>query len=159
MKKGFDYKYTEKFTKEVINEILEVKDEKGLTAENLLERAKDKNSPIHNFFEWDNSQAAEKWRIYQARLIINSVQVIVNSKEMYAFENVQINVNDLNEETKREYKPIVEILSTEEYRNQVISSALESISYWRNKYKEYNELDVIFKVIDKVKQKWEKKKK
>lgn len=154
------YKNTDKFTPEVISEILEVEKEKGLTAENLLDKAKNKNSPLHNFFDWDNSSAAEKWRIQQARIIINEVKIIVNSKEMYAFENVQVQVstNNTEQETKREYKPIVEILSKDEYRKQVIQTALDNVTYWKEKYSEYSELKPIFVSIDKVKSKWQKKK-
>jgi len=61
-------------------------------------------------------------------------------------------------ETTREYKPIMEILSKEEYRTQVIKQALENITYWKEKYSEYSELKPIFVSIDKVKKKWQSKK-
>jgi len=86
-----EYKITEKFTPEVIDEIIEIQKEKGLTAETILDEAKKKSSPLHNFFDWDNTTAGEKWRLQQARILINEVKIIVNSKEMYAFENVRRN--------------------------------------------------------------------
>jgi hypothetical protein len=153
-----EYKITEKFTPEVIDEIIEIQKDKGLTAETILDEAKKKSSPLHNFFDWDNTTAGEKWRLQQARILINEIKVIVNSKERYAFENVRITVCDQPEETTREYKPIMEILSKEEYRTQVIKQALENITYWKEKYSEYNELKPIFVSINKVKKKWQSKK-
>jgi hypothetical protein len=153
-----EYKITEKFTPEVIDEIIEIQKDKGLTAETILDEAKKKSSPLHNFFDWDNTTAGEKWRLQQARILINEVKVIVNSKERYAFENVRITVCDQPEETTREYKPIMEILSKEEYRKQVIKQALENATYWKEKYSEYNELKPIFVSINKVKKKWQSKK-
>jgi hypothetical protein len=156
------YKETEKFNKEVIREILNVQKEKGLTAENILEKAKDKKNPLHELFEWNNSQAGESWRLHQARLLINEVKVIINQKERYAFENVRVVINsskDDEQEIKREYKPIVEILSNEEYRRQIVQTALENVTYWREKYSEYSELKPIFISIDKVKEKCQKNKK
>jgi hypothetical protein len=155
-----EYKITEKFTPEVIDEIIEIQKEKGLTAETILDEAKKKSSPLHNFFDWDNTTAGEKWRLQQARILINEVKIIVNSKEMYAFENVRIIVSEQSKETEttREYKPIMEILSKEEYRTQVIKQALENITYWKEKYSEYSELKPIFVSIDKVKKKWQSKK-
>jgi hypothetical protein len=159
---GIEYKTTGKFTPEVIEEIIAIQKEQGLTAETLLDEAKKKSSPLHEFFDWDDSSAGEKWRLQQARVLINEVKIIVDSKEMYAFENVRVVVSeakqDIKEESTREYKPIVEILSKEEYRNQVIQQALENISYWKEKYSEYSELKPIFVTIDKVKKKWQSKK-
>lgn len=153
------YKITEKFTKEVINEILNVEQSNGLTAENLLEKAQDQNSELHDLFEWDNSTAGEKWRVYQARQIINEVKIVVKDKEIYAFENVNVKISKSDKkETSRQYKPILEVLSKTEYRKQIIHSALENIKYWKEKYQDYSELKPIFNSIDKVNNSWRKKK-
>ena len=49
--KEIQYKNTEKFTPEVISEVLEVKDTYGLTAENLLRKASKKSSSLYEFFD------------------------------------------------------------------------------------------------------------
>jgi len=49
-----------------------------------------------NFFDWDNSSAGEKWRLQQARCLVNEIKIVVEDKEMYAFENVNISVKDNN---------------------------------------------------------------
>jgi len=164
------YKTTNKYNQEVIDEIVRVEKEIGLTAENLLEVAKNQDNPLHNFFEWNNSKAGEKWRVQQARMVINEVKIIVGNKEMYAFENVKINVieNDISEEpqfslqSSRVYKPKVEVMTNEEYRQQMILSALNNLLYWKERHQEYSELKPIFISIDKVKKeldkKWQKKK-
>ena len=46
-----EYKITNKFNEERLNEIIKVERDKGLTAETLIESAKDKNSPLHDIFE------------------------------------------------------------------------------------------------------------
>lgn len=153
------YKETEKFTQQVIGEILEVEKQNGLTAENILEKARNKSSSLHNLFEWNDSEAGERWRLHQARMLINEVKVIIEEKEVFAFENVQVKIiGDNQTETKREYKPIVEILSDVDYRKQVIQTALDNITYWKDKYSEYSELKPIFVSIDKFKKKWQKNK-
>jgi hypothetical protein len=162
MEKNIQYKITEKYTKKVIDEIVKIEKENELTAENLLEAAKNTNNPLHGFFDWDNSIAGTKWRLQQARIIINEVKIIVNHKERYAFECVQVKIKSKTIDnkgalTKRVYKPILEILSKEEYRKQIIQAALENIVYWKEKYSEYSEFNPIFVSIDKVKSKWQKK--
>jgi hypothetical protein len=159
------YKNTEKFTPEVIDEVLEVQKIYGLTAENLLRKASKKSSSLYEFFDWDNSSAGEKWRLGQARNIINEIKIIVDDKEMYAFENVNVIIKD-NEIQKnkiskfgiREYKPIVEIMNNEDYKNQLIQRALAEAIYWKNRHAQLIELNPIFVSIDTEKKKWRNKK-
>lgn len=154
------YKTTEKYTKEVIKEIIEIDKSVGLTAENLLNRAKDKKSLLHDFFDWDNSSAAEKWRLHEARHVVNEIKIIVDQKSLYNYENVKVTI--LSPETgeliqERQYKSHVDIMNSEDFRKQMITTALNHITYWEDKYKHYKELQPIFNSIHKVKTKWEKK--
>jgi len=157
------YKNTEKFTTEVIDEVIEVQKNYGLTAENLLKKASKKSSSLYEFFDWDNSSAGEKWRLTQARQLINEIKVIVNDKEIYAFENVNISVEDkVDTKTKtsssREYVPIVEVMSNEYFKQQIIQRALSEARYWKQRHLELVELKSIFDTIDDESEKWQPKK-
>lgn len=165
-----EYKITEKFTPESIEEILRIEREKGLTPENIVIEAKKKTSPLHKFFEWDDSLAGEKWRLAQARILVNEVKVIIEDKEYYAFENIQVAVyNDgkqesegYQEKVQRVYKPLVEIMSNQEMKEQIIRASLRQLSYWEEQNKKYDELSPIIKSATRVRKnlekKWQKKK-
>ena len=88
-----EYKITGRMNKKVIDEILEVKKKKGLTAKSVIEKATNKKSAMHKLFEWDNTKAGKAWRLQQARVLINEVKIIVENKEYYAFENVSVDVD------------------------------------------------------------------
>lgn len=155
------YKNTEKFTPEVIEEVLEVQKKFGLTAENLLKKASKKSSSLYEFFDWDNSFAGEKWRLQQARGVINEIKIIVEDKEIYAFESVRIEIEDKkpkNPITKgfntREYMPIIEIMNNEEYRKQLVQRALAEAVYWKTRHSELIELSPIFSLISETSKKW-----
>ena len=159
------YKNTEKFTPEVISEVLEVQKTYGLTAENLLRKASKKSSSLYDFFDWDNSSAGEKWRLRQARQLVNEIKIIVEDKEIYAFESVNIIVKEaevsngkINKFGVREYKPILEIMNNEDYRMQLIHRALAEATYWKERHAELVELSSIFVTIDTEKKKWQNKK-
>lgn len=49
------------------------------TAEELLRVASDRKSPLHSQFEWDDSLAAQQYRLVQARVMISSLRVEVVS--------------------------------------------------------------------------------
>ena len=164
-KEKTQYKNTEKFTPEVIDEVLEVQKTYGLTAENLLRKASKKSSSLYEFFDWDNSSAGEKWRLGQARSLINEIKIIIDDKEIYAFESVNVIVKDAVDPSKksskfgvREYKPIIEIMNNEDYRMQLIHRALAEATYWKERHTELVELSPIFITIDTEKKKWRNKK-
>lgn len=152
-----EYKITEKLREDCIAEILRVERKKGLTPKNLVEEAKDESNPLHEFFEWEDSVAANEYRLYQARVLINEVKVIIDQKEYFAFENVAIKVSEKSEETERVYKPVAEIIQNEELRKQILKSALHSLTYWQEKFSKYEEVKPIVKSIIKVRKKLEKK--
>ena len=163
-KEKIQYKNTEKFTPEVIGEVLEVQVKYGLTADSLLKKASKKSSSLYEFFDWDNSSAGEKWRLQQARCLVNEIKIVVEDKEMYAFENVNISVKDNNTNnvkskfSSREYKSIVEIMNNEDYRRQIIQRALSEVKFWKERHKELSELTKIFILVDEEYEKWQNKK-
>ena len=164
-KEKIQYKNTEKFTQEVIDEVLEVQKTYGLTPENLLKKASKKSSSLYEFFDWDNSSAGEKWRLQQARGLINEIKIVVEDKELYAFESVNILVEDKFPSSsvskcinQREYKSIVEVMNKEEYRTQLIQRALAEATYWKERHAELTELSPIFALIQDTNKKWQTKK-
>lgn len=46
-----------------------------LTPDAVLKDAQSFNSPLHDQFEWDDGNAAQQWRLQQARELIRSVKV------------------------------------------------------------------------------------
>jgi hypothetical protein len=52
-----------------------------LTPNAVVEDARDKDSPLHSVFEWDDAVAADRFRIEQARNLIQSFKVHVEYRE------------------------------------------------------------------------------
>lgn len=46
-----------------------------ITAPEVLDAARPESSPIHDCFDWNDSEAAEKWRLEQARELIRRVKI------------------------------------------------------------------------------------
>lgn len=63
-----------------------------LTAEVVVDSARDKESPIHPFFEWNNTKAGEEWRKQQARNMIRAVHVVKSDRESQQREYVHVRV-------------------------------------------------------------------
>lgn len=51
----------------------------ALTPENIIKESKYNNSILYDLFEWDNEKAANNYRLQQARILLNNVQVTIVS--------------------------------------------------------------------------------
>ena len=71
-----------RFNAEALEEIRKLEDRRGrLSAEEVLEAARPVASPLHGFFEWDDSKAAEAHRLEQARDLIRRVKIELEFEE------------------------------------------------------------------------------
>jgi hypothetical protein len=134
-----------------------VREENGdtLSPETVLEKAKPKASPIHDFFEWDDSLAGEKYRLWQARYLIGRIEIIIQTEEgeeqVRAFHNISIETEDEGHE--RGYVTIKDLQENEDYLRIVLVNALDEIKSWQKRYSQYKRLKVfrplkpIFKAI------------
>ena len=52
-----------------------------LTPQKVLDAAMPENSPLHEFFEWDDTVAAESYRMDQARELIRRVRIEITYEE------------------------------------------------------------------------------
>jgi len=119
-----------------------------LKAEHVLDDAKSDNSPLHKYFDWDDSEAAQKWRLNQAGLLIRSVYVkTVDNKEVRAPTRAFVNLRPA-EEADRVYENIVSVMSDEFKRAQILKRAKEELGMWRKRYSDLSEFADVFGVID-----------
>jgi len=142
---------------EIGEELLRIStDEELPTASEIVESAKDKTSPLHDLFEWDDSIASEKWREHQARLIVNHLIIIKKMDhedvEVKAFWNVS-KADDPEDESARRYVFAVKLLKNDDYRRQMLKQALDEIKTWREKYRILKELHEIFEAAKRIQKK------
>ena len=67
-RKEVAYLYNGISAQTVADEISEIGE--NVTAEQIVDRAKDETSELHKCFTWDNDMAAEKYRLVEARNIM-----------------------------------------------------------------------------------------
>ena len=125
-----------------------------LVASDIVREAASEASPLHNWFDWDDNEASEKWRFHQARMLIATVRVKVmfegNLKSYKKYLNVTVKDNG---NSNRGYLNTEKIVNDTSLRNQILRKAIQEAEYWKRSYEEYTELADIFKGIDKTKKK------
>jgi hypothetical protein len=111
-----------------------------LTAEIILDDARHNSSPLHGFFEWDDTAAAEKWRLHQARDMMCAVHVNVGTEAepQYARAMMSVVTGD-DEDAERGYHPLTEIRRTPELNEQILARAQSDLEAWLARYEVYEE--------------------
>lgn len=122
------------------------------TPHEVLDVARNPKSPLHKYFEWEDSKAAEAYRLYQARNLVLSIKIEDDSGESYrAFESVVIDEHKM-------YVPMKTISDSPDLMEQVLHSILNELIYWRSKHQKYKHIfGGVFDAIDDAEEALRKK--
>lgn len=114
-----------------------------ITPANVLELARDEDSVLHDAFEWDDSVAAEKYRLGQARHLI---QCIVVRQDDDKKENVQ-RVFQISSE-RSTYQPIRYFLENKDEHTRLLERAKSELYAFQKRYGSLAELEEVFETIN-----------
>jgi len=137
----------------VVAELKRIAAENGgiLQPEVVVSEARPASSPLHSRFEWDNTLAGEKYRIWQARQLIRVVVEVLPGTNEKA--NVFVSLSPDRERESGGYRIMTEVLTDGQMRQQMLTDALDELELFRDKYKRLRELAEVFKAIRKVRKK------
>lgn len=127
----------------VANEIFSIGD--SATPAQILEKARDSQSELHKCFDWDDAEAAEKWRLQQARHIV--CNLVIKEKSDTPRPEVRV---FFKTDADSGYKPTVFIMQDKDEYRKLLDLALAELNSFKAKYKTLVELDGVFDAIDKV---------
>lgn len=127
----------------VADEILAIGN--SATTAQILDKARDEQTELHKCFDWDDAEAAEKWRLQQARHIVCSL--VIKEKDEAPQPEVRIFYKT---DSETGYKPTVLIVQDKDEYRKLLDRALAELNSFRAKYKALTELDGVFDAIDKV---------
>jgi len=124
----------------------------------VVEYAKNPDTNLHSRFDWNDSSAAENYRLWQARKIIK-VNVTILPREEKSFNTYVSLKQDRyapsgeDEELHGGYRSMVDVLSVTALRKTLLEEALDEHDFWEKKYQTVVELAEIFAAAKTVKQK------
>lgn len=118
--------------------------EGAVTPEDVLEKAKDKNSELHKCFEWDDSIAAQKYRLQQARAIIVNLVYSPRTEDEHPVRCFQITTE------KKTYRPTTQVLVQEDEYQALLKRAKAELEAFKRKYHTLTELEAIFEAMERI---------
>lgn len=129
-------------------EITSIGDE--VTPEQVVEKGMDPNTELSKCFTKDDSEAAYKWRIEEARHIMRQLIVITKpDKEEEDKEPVQFRVLMKNEIKRGSgYKQTIVMIRDEDEYRKLLDQAYEELRRFKRKYSMLSELSEILDLIN-----------
>ncbi len=111
----------------VVTEFERINDEMGgVTPQVVLDAARPDDAPLHPVFMWDDSQAAERYRLWQARDLVRAVHVIGDDGEDRGSAFIRVTVND--DDGGSVYKPMSEVVNDESLFKSALSGLHAKLS-------------------------------
>lgn len=125
----------------VADEILGIGDE--VTAEEVVNAARDVSRELHKCFEWDDSAAAEKWRTQQARVLFTHLVIRKETEETNEATPIHLMYNNGGST----YKSAPLIFSKPDEYKKLLAKAYAELHNFKMKYAMLKELKDIFALV------------
>jgi len=127
----------------------------AIKAELVVDHARPESSPLHEFFTWDDTAAAEKCRLDEASKLIRSIRIIKSDMPMAEQPVIRafVNVTASDDEERFEGKGYISFArsqTVESYRDQVLASAKAELQSWARRYKDLQEFAAVYAAIDTI---------
>lgn len=116
----------------------------NITPEEVLEKARNEKTELHRCFIWDNNLAAEKYRLQQARQIIQLLVVVPKSEDSEPIRAFQITSE------RNTYQPTRLFLEQPDEYQTLLRRAKAELQEIKKRYKMLSELETIFEAIDNL---------
>lgn len=99
-----------------------------LRPSDVVDAARNPASPLHTHFEWNDGDAAEKWREEQARQLIRGVTITLSKKEPV---KVRAYVSlPADRESGAGYRSMRDVMDSEFLRRQLANDIQTQASMW-----------------------------
>jgi predicted MarR family transcription regulator len=134
----------------IIAELKRIASEHGgiLNPADVVREARPPESPLHSKFEWNDTKAAEDYRVWQARQLIRVVVEYVGSGDQAVMSKVFVSLTSDREDGG--YRPMVSVLADAGQRARLLADAVKEMESFEAKYKELQELVEVFDAMKSV---------
>lgn len=125
-----------------------------VSAQTIVDAATPEESPLHQYFEWNNDEAARKYRLTQAYAMLLASKFVVER------QNSTVGVPQLSKEFVRKFLPChdeahgfstrPEILANDETRKSVVDRKIQVLRSWCSSVVDIQELEGVRKGVLKL---------
>ena len=121
-----------------------------LVRRQVLEKAKDPKTALHQYFIWDKTDAAERYWLETAGALIRAYKVWVTIKggeEVSVRAFVSLSTDRVN---GGGYRSLVNVMDDEDMKATMLDDAIRDLKVFQRKYEMLTELESVFVEIEKI---------
>ena len=126
-------------------EAIAIKNNGVLIPAAVVEFARDETTALHSRFNWDDTEAAQKYRLWQARQVIKVSVTVIENKSLPTYVSLKS-----DRETGGGYRFTADVMSEADMRRELLKEAKQRFDYWRKQYRTLNELQPVFEAMDRL---------
>lgn len=113
----------------------------------VVARARSPKNILHGEFEWNDSAAADEFRLLQARKIIQVVVAYLPQDESAPY---YISLRQDRTEAGGGYRPLSVVMADDDMRASALADAMSDFRAWKAKYNRLTALVPIFDAAERV---------
>lgn len=117
---------------EIVNHLEHLRSQAELTPAVIVADAKNPRSPLHKYFEWNDTDAAKKYRRVQVSTLTGRL-VRPNGRKVY----IRVGASDAS---PAHFDLVTRVLRNPELRRPLARRALQQLGNWETRYADFPEL-------------------
>lgn len=135
-------------------ELDQIRQKYGVVAPRMvLNFARDEDTELHDHFNWDDGDAAERYRLLQAGQLIRAY-VVVRSEDQPPIRGLVSLIQDRDYRAKEigngPRRHIDDVMDDEDMRANLLETALMELRAFKRKYASLQELSSVWNALEKV---------
>lgn len=141
--------YSNKDARKIGPVLQEISEQGGVTTRDVVDAARSPQNPLHEYFEWDDRVAADKWRLKTAQVMLASIKIKYtdNTARSISGEVAKIHETRAFHVTRteawgppRKYRTFQVLHGDSAFAAQMMDAAFNDLMSWRRKYEPYVQL-------------------
>jgi hypothetical protein len=126
-----------------------------LRGEDVVAFARAENTALHAKFQWDDTLAAEQYRLWQAREIIRCHVLVLDRGEDKVTTRAYVSLMGDRTEDGGGYRTMVDVMTDRSLRKKLLAQALADAERWQQKYQLLAELTPVFRQLARLRKRQE----
>lgn len=120
----------------------------------VVKEAARKDNPLHGYFVWDDTIAAKKFRLDQARFLIRTVKLDIvrrdEKKREISFETSRAFVSPPSIRGGQSYLKLSDAMGDETLRSEILERAKKELKAIKDRYRQLDELARVWDAVELI---------
>ena len=116
----------------------------------VLAKAKDPKSVLHGAFTWDDTEAAKKWRIHEAQVLIRRCRITVETSDEPVYAFIGVSTDRTDDSANNPYRLASDVAKAPDLMAVAEADAVRQLKGVKDRYSHIRKLNTVWTAIDSL---------